>query len=157
MANIGLTYDHKPCFIIVLIAGCATDIYIFAITSGEKGSESDDPPYLDLETLGEVGRIRLTDNLPGNQQSLNMGDFWRFNLKTDMGFESCITKSDITFITLMNGGTDGWGIASIITVLGYGDSYTLLTVDIDLYQMIDEDPEGPHSDYTLSLTKSSAI
>ena len=136
MANIGLTYDHKPCFIIVLIAGCATHIYIFAMTSGEKGSESDSLPYLFLRNRGgKVNVTRLPDNLPGNQQSLNMGDFWRLNLKTDMGFP-CLTKSYTEVITLQNGGNDDWGVASIITFLGNGDRYTLLTTDIDVYDMV---------------------
>ena len=150
--------DDKPCFIIVLITGCATDIYVFAMMSGEKGSESDDPPLLRLVINGgHTGVIRLPDN-SGDQQSLNMGDFWRFNLKSDLGFQNdCIKKSDIRDVIVQEGGTDGWGIASIITVLGNGDRYTLLTTDIDLHQMVDRDPEGPNSDISIYLTITSAL
>ena len=63
------------------------------MTSGEKGSESDDPPLLRLVINGgHTGVIRLPDN-SGDQQSLNMGDFWRFNLKSDLGFQNDCIKN----------------------------------------------------------------
>ena len=159
---IGLNYDHKPCFVIVLIADCGTDIYMFAMTTGKGGADSNHLPILHLVTRNDGSRSIKVPDLPGPQQSLNKGDFWRFNFKSDIGFSKvCFALSDFISIQLQNGGNDGWEIASIVTFLGgrfYSPqyhTYTLLTTDIDLDQMIDGDP-APGSHYSIELTKTTA-
>ena len=126
-----------------------------AFTSGSGGAGSDDSPYLYVHLTNKQGSTRFYDR-PGNDMYSNKGDFWRFNLKTDLGLtDSCITKDDVQSIVIQNGGNDGWKIESVMTTLAAGTKYTVVTADIHLNKWVDGNPSGGDSFTSITLSRAS--
>ena len=126
-----------------------------AFTSGSGDAGSDDSPYLYVHLTNEQGSTRFYDR-PGNDMSGNKGDFWIFNLYTDLGLaDSCITKDDVQRIVIQNGGNDGWKIESIMTTLAVRNQYTVVTADIHLNKWVDGNPSGGDSSTSITLSRAS--
>ena len=125
----------------------------FTAESGDAGS--DDSPYLYVYVNNKDGFARFYDR-PGNDMSGNKGDFWIFNLNTDLGLtDSCITKDDIQYIYIKNGGNDGWKIESVMTTLAAGSQYTVVTADIHLNKWVDGNPDEAASSTFITLSRAS--
>ena len=127
-----------------------------AFTSGSSDAGSDDSPYLFLYLFtNEHSSARFSDR-PGNDMSKNKGDFWIFNLYTDLGLsDSCITKDDVQSIVIHNGGNDGWKIESVMTTLASGTQYTVVTADIHLNKWVDGNPSGAGTATSITLSRAS--
>ena len=84
------------------------------------------------------------------------GDFWIFNLYTDLGLsDNCITKDDVQSIVIHNGGNDGWKIESVMTTLAVRNQYTVVTADIHLNKWVDGNPSGGDSSTSITLSRAS--
>ena len=126
-----------------------------AFTSGSGDAGSDDSPYLYVHLTKKHGSARFYDR-PGDDMSSNEGDFWIFNLKTDLGLtDNCITKDDIKDIFIENGGNDGWKIESVMTTLAAGTKYTVVTADIHLNKWVDGNPDEADSSTSITLSRAS--
>ena len=126
-----------------------------AFTSGSGDAGSDDSPYLYVYLTNEQGSTRFYDR-PGNDMSGNKGDFWIFNLYTDLGLsDNCITKDDVQSIVIHNGGNDGWKIESVMTTLAVRNQYTVVTADIHLNKWVDGNPSGGDSSTSITLSRAS--
>ena len=65
---------------------------------------------------------------------------------------TCIRKtSEISKLTILNGGGDGWNIESVVTFLHGGQEYDLLTVDMHVQRWIDGNEEAYKLKYDLTL------
>ena len=94
------------------------------------------PLSLRLKT-GEEGTVAFYGHEEGNDMSKDKGDLWAFKI-SNFKFGTCISKkSDISGVTILNGGSDGWNIESIVTMLHMGHEYDLLTVNMDVKRWID--------------------
>ena len=126
-----------------------------AFTSGSDEAGSDQHPYLYVYLTKEAGTVRFYDR-PGDDMYSNKGDFWIFNLKTDLGLsDSCITKDDVQSIIIQNGGNDGWKIESVMTTLVAGNQYTVVTADIHLNKWVDGNPDVADSSTSITLSRAS--
>ena len=123
-----------------------------AFTSDENSAGSDDSPHMSIElTNREKVEVDLYDR-PGNDMYPNKGDLWRFTISSlHFRTKSCITKGDIKEIIIQSGGNDGWNIESIVTILGSGNSYQMLTANMQIYRWLDSD--GSVADRQYVLTK----
>ena len=124
--------------------GCGSDIYVMAFTSGIKSAGSDHSPYMTIVlATGERKDVRFY-NRDGDDMSPNKGDLWQFKISSlYFNTDTCIEKDDITQIILHSGGSDGWNIESIVTILGSGISYQLLTANMHVNRWLDSN-EGPN-------------
>ena len=136
-----------------ITAHCATEMYVMAFTGDGKYAGSDDSPYLVIDLAnGEHAVAQFPDN-PGDDMTRNKGDFWRFNLRTDLHLEkSCITKADVSNVIIQNGGNDAWTIASITTILASHRVYTVVTADIWLNWSVDGNPDADRTSPNVRLT-----
>ena len=139
---------------------CATHLYVMAFTAGSGYAGSDSTPYLhvylnSVYLSNKHGSAKLYDR-PGNDMYSNKGDFWIFNLKTDLGLtDNCITKDYIEKIVIQNGGNDGWKIESVMTTLAAGTKYTVVTADIHLNKWVDGNPDEEDSFTSITLSRAS--
>ncbi len=124
-----------------------------AFTSNEDDAGSDGKFYVDLQTRkGQTGKARLY-NRPGNDYSKNKGDLWAFDLQSDFGFSDCFCyERDVSNITLTPGGTDGWNIQTIFTILKIGNEYTVLSADVNVNKWLDGDRTADDLYFKLSMT-----
>ena len=135
--------------------GCATHLYVMAFTSGSGDAGSDSSPYLYVY-INNKEYFAIFYDRPGDDMSTNKGDFWIFSLITDLGLpDSCITKDDIQYIYIHNGGTNGWKIESVTTILAAGTQYTVVTADIHLNKWLDATPDYADSSTFIILSRAS--
>ena len=122
-----------------------------AFTSGRSHSGSDDSKII----LMKVDGIHITKrlpNLPGDDYSSNKGDLWKLNLRSFFGFSGCTTVDKVQEIAIINSGTDGWNIDSIITYLVVDRrTYQQSSVDLDIFQWVDDEITNAQK-FVLSLT-----
>ena len=78
----------------------------------------------------------------------NKGDMWKIPIKAGFGFRSCITKCSIRQVNLKEGGSDGWNIESIMTLL-YTGKYEILTANFHVNRWIDKN-DGHQPEYILT-------
>ena len=124
---------------------------MLAFTHDEKNSGTDKIPYLNVEfTTGDSVRVEFP-NYNYDEIKRHYGDFFRFALSGHLGRTDCITKDSIDAITIISGGTDGWKIASVFTMLRAGHYFTVVTADVDLDIKIKKN-NPPES---VTLTKTS--
>ena len=109
-----------------------------AFTTDIKHGCSDDLPSLSLRLkTGKEGTVAFYGHEEGNDMSKDKGDLWAFKI-SNFEFGTCIRKkSDISGVTILNGGSDGWNIESVVTMLHRGHEYDLLTVNMDVKRWID--------------------
>ena len=100
-----------------------------------------------------VRHIELPD-LPGDDFKKNRGDLWKIRLiwfDFPQSIETCITRSDIQDVQIVEGSNDAWLIDSIVTLVkDKNGNSEILTCDLDVSQWIDGD--GTSSERRLQLT-----
>ena len=116
---------------------CIAQVYVMAFTTNTMNSLTTDPPFLELTVAGETEAIQLTTET-GREFQRGQGDMWAFDID-DFGFnQECLEADDVEGVALVEGGTDGWHIASIMTlVLDTDGEYLVLTSDIGIDRWID--------------------
>ena len=83
----------------------------------------------------------------------NKGDLWKLSISSIFnGRRRCISKSDVRRVAIQNGGNDGWKIESIVTELGSGSNYIVLTTDIGFEKVIDGNLDLKGSTHQVDLT-----
>jgi len=121
-----------------------------AFTSDLSNAGSDDLKYIAMTVSGRHSQKKLP-NLKGDDYLSLKGDLWKLNLHSFFGFSGCVEASSVQAITIVNGGTDGWNIESIVTYLiSTNTVYVQSSVDFNIYQWIDNQPR--YEQYSLTLT-----
>ena len=124
-------------FIDFIVGECNTGLVVMAFTGGSTNALTNDPPSVELTVGGEVSSVTLP-TLSGNEFQQNKGDMWYLDLN-DFGFtDTCIRQWDVDGIAIVEGGTDGWLIESIVTFLQDKEGeFSLLSSDIGVNAWID--------------------
>ena len=107
-----------------------------AFTGTSRNSFTSNPPTIILQVNDEVGKIALPTPT-GNEFSPGKGDLWRVDISNFKFTDTCVTKGDVSKITLEETGNDGWLVDSIVTFLRSDGAFILLSVDIDVNRWID--------------------
>lgn len=130
---------------------CNLQLYVMAYTGGSINALTKHPPFIELTVGGKVGLVQL-QIVTGLEFALNKGDMWTIDL-TDFGFtDKCIRKRDVDRIAVVEGGTDGWLIDTIVTFLLDEDgSFSLLSSDIDVDVWIDGNSGEERKRFDLTL------
>ena len=117
---------------------CLDKLYIMAFTSGINNAQSDSAHSVEILAGGHVRDLRLY-NLPVDEHSQNKGDLWKYNI-TSFNFPfSCLNISKIQKVYIIESSNDGWNIDSIVTLVGAGGSFQVLTQDLDVNRWVDGD------------------
>lgn len=121
-----------------------------AFTGDSPNAQTTDQHYIELTMRGEVRAVELP-LVTGLEFQRNKGDIWALDL-IDFGFtESCILQEDVEGIAIVESGTDGWLINSVVTMLqDEYDSFSLLSTDIGVNKWIDGN--GPEEIKRLDLS-----
>ena len=124
-----------------------------AFTSTNKHAGSDNLPSLSVKlTSGGEDTLKFPNLKDVNEQTKGKGDLWEFKIaRFDFKTDNCITKSDISEVTIHNGGNDGWKIESVVTVLHGGLSFDLVTADMHVNRWIDGNAEPYRQIYDLTI------
>ena len=83
-------------------------------------------------------------NLPGDEYYKHKGDLWKYNIASFHFPFSCLTISKIQRVSIIEYSFDGWNIDSIVTLVGAGGRFQVLTQDLDVNRWVDGDG-GPTS------------
>ena len=120
-----------------------------AFISGLPDAGSDIVHNIQLQYFGHVQTMTLYDR-PGNDFLSNKGDLWDFSLR----LSGYITLSAIQRVSIVAGGSDGWNIESIITLVRDSEGrIQVLTRDFDVDRWIDDDnSRNQRFDLTFSLS-----
>ena len=70
----------------------------------------------------------------------NKGDLWKIDF-SDFGFtDGCITIGEISGVSIVENGNDGWNIDSIVTLVKDDEcGVEVLTLDLDVFRWVDGD------------------
>ena len=136
----------------IFCTGCATELYLMAFTSTLAYAGTDDLPSLFVKLAGEEKSLAFYNHVGVDDLTKGKGDLWKFQI-ANFNFitDTCITKSDITGVTIHNGGDNGWNIESVVTVLHGGLSFDLLTANMDVNRWIDGNDLPSELKYDLTL------
>ena len=128
-----------------------------AFTSDYQHAESDDSPFLCIFlTNGEMQEVRFPD-LPSDEFIQNKGDLYTFPIQSFDFSSSCTKRGEISRVVIRNGGSNGWNVKSVVTMIennapsGRIGEYFLLTADFDIYRWIDGYGEPDHAQIDLTL------
>ena len=122
---------------------------MMAFTTGNQYAGSDNSPSIKLDlTNHDDDDVTLPDN-KGDDMLENKGDLWKIPISHFSFNRQCLTKDDVIKVTLINGGNDGWQIASVITMLCYGDNCDLLTANLGVNRWLDGDQNYQDREFTL--------
>ena len=148
-----IMFMHLYTQIYILCIGCATELYVMAFTTTDKNANSDDLPSLSVTlTSGDEETLKFPNNQDINEQTKGKGDLWEFKItKFDFQTDNCITKSDISEVTIHNGGDDGWKIESVVTILHGGLSFDVVTADMHVDRWIDGNNGVSRQSYDLTV------
>ena len=82
----------------------------------------------------------------------NKGDLWKIDF-SDFGFtDGCITIGEISGVSIVENGNDGWNIDSIVTLVKDDDGgVEVLTQDLDVFRWIDGDDLPQYRRFDLTL------
>ena len=124
-------------FIYMIGQSCTDQVYVMAFTGGSTNALTTDPPSVELRVGNEVRSVTLP-TVTGLEYQRNKGDIWAINM-TEFGFtDTCIRQGDIDGIAIVEGGTDGWLIDSIVIILQDEDGlFSLLSSEIGVNTWID--------------------
>ena len=125
-----------------------------AFTSDLKNAQSDDLPFLKLTVGNREGTVAFPDHKGVNDMTKNKGDLWKFDI-SDFELDTCIRKrAQIDNVTIVNGGNDGWNIASVVsTLVRPGKKNYTLSADTDVDRWIDGNGDASRWEYDLTLIK----
>lgn len=130
------------------LAKCGTEIYVMAFSSDHAKAGSKNYANMSVKlTTNEIKQVCLCGRKPVSKR----GDVWQFEIssfrfKTD----KCIRKCDIKEIAIRNGGSDGWKIASIVTIIRYENSYEVLTANMNVNRWVDSNQGDEFLQYVLT-------
>lgn len=131
----------------ITIGTCLTTLYVMAFTSDETASGTNTYHGIQLQYNGMEQNLTLY-NRPGIQFEANKGDLWNF------GLPSCTTLHEITGVSVVAKGDDGWNIKSIVTWVQDTNNMThLLTEDFDVYRWVDGDDNLDYLHFRLTLSR----
>ena len=123
-----------------------------AFTTTDKSAGSRNLPSLSVRLNSGDEETLEFPNLNVNEQTKGKGDLWEFKIaRFDFKTDNCITKSDISEVTIHNGGDDGWQIESVVTVLHGGLSFDVVTADMHVNRWIDGNDEPYRQIYDLTI------
>ena len=122
-----------------------------AFTSGKRNGDSDHSKLILMKVNG-IEKTRKLPDLPGNDYYSNKGDLWKLSLRNFFGFPGCITVDKVEEIAIINRGTDGWHIDSIVTYLVVDrNTYQQSSVDLNADRWVDDKIHNAQK-FTLTLT-----
>ena len=126
-----------------------------AFTTTNKNAGSDNLPSLSVKLKrGDEETLKFPNNKDVNEQTKGKGDLWEFKItKFDFKTDNCITKSDISEVTIHNGGNDGWRIESVVTILHGGLRFDVVTADMHVDRWIDGNNGASQQIYDLTVLK----
>ena len=103
-------------------------------------------------TVGEkTGKVAFSGHK--KDMARNKAGIWNFDI-SDFKFDTCISKlSQISEVTIVNGGNDGWNIASVVTMVGAGKTLNVLSSDIYVNRWIDGNEGVSRLQFPLTLYK----
>jgi hypothetical protein len=130
---------------------CISQLYVMAFTDDTKNSQTRHPPFMEL-TVGGEAQLAQLPAVTGREFQQGKGDLWAIDI-IDFGFtDSCINKQDIDGVAVVEGGTDGWKIDSIVTFVRDVDGeFELLSTDIGVNRWIDGNFGPERERFDLSL------
>ena len=132
-------------------AECLDKLYIMAFTSGINNAESDAGHAVEILAGGRVRNLRLY-NRPGDDYYKHKGDLWKYNIASFNFPNSCLTISNIQQVSIIERSNDGWNIDSIVTLVGAGGRFQVLTQDLDVNRWIDGDGHHTHRRFELTFS-----
>ena len=136
-------------FVAIFADACITKLYIMAFTSGLRYAGADRVHAVQIHARRYVRTVRLYDR-PGNDYYPHKGDLWKINFAA-FHFPYCIKIGDIRRISIVAASTDGWNIDSIVTIVGAGRYYQVMTLNLNVNRWIDGN--GPPYQRRYDLTR----
>jgi hypothetical protein len=122
-----------------------------AFTSGVDNAGSDTSHIIEVQTIGQVRNLVLYDR-PGNDMQENKGDLWKIDFSDFHFTDNCIKIGDISGVSIVENGNDGWNIDSIATLVKDDrGGVELLTQDLDVFRWIDGDDLPQYRRFDLTL------
>jgi hypothetical protein len=122
-----------------------------AFTSGVDNAGSDTSHIIEVQTIGQVRSLVLYDR-PGDDMQENKGDLWKINFSDFHFTDGCITIDEISGVSIVENGNDGWNIDSIVTLVkDNGGGVEALTQDLDVFRWIDGDDLPTYRRFDLAL------
>ena len=110
-----------------------------ATTSGLEDADSDDTHMIQIVAYGHTRQLLLYD-LPGDDMQQHRGDLWVYDISWFLFPSYCVLSTDISSISIVAIGDDGWKIDSITTVAMMANSLPIfLTMDYNVNKWIDGD------------------
>ena len=130
------------------LAKCGTEIYVMAFTSDLAKAGSKNYANMSVKlTTDEIKQVCLCGRKPVSKR----GDVWQFEISSfRFRTAKCIRKCDIKEIAIRNGGSDGWNIASIVTIIRYENSYEVLTANMNVNRWVDSNQGDEFLQYVLT-------
>ena len=124
---------------------------MIAITGDTQNSFTRHPPFLEMTIGVETGSVQLQP-VNGDEFERGRGAVWTFNT-ADFGFtDRCIEVDDVDGLAVLEGGTDGWNIATIVTqVLDDDGDFSVLSSDIGVDRWIDGNGGEERKRFDLTL------
>ena len=122
-----------------------------AFTSDIKNAQSRDLPILSVTVGEKTGKVAFSGHK--KDMTKNKAGIWNFDIN-DFDFGTCINKrSQISDVTIINGGKDGWNIASVVTMVGAGKQLYVLSSDMNVNRWIDRNEGASRLQFPLTLYK----
>ena len=87
-----------------------------AFTSGIDDAGSDTSHIIEVQTIGQVRNLVLYDR-PGDDMQKNKGDLWKIDFSDFHFTDGCITIDEISGVSIVENGSDGWNIDSIVILV----------------------------------------
>jgi hypothetical protein len=119
---------------------CGTNrFFVMAFTSGDSSAGSDTSHRIELQ-LDNDHHTYTADlyDRDGDDMQENKGDLWTLP-PSGFNIRGCLTKDRIKKVTIVAGGSDGWKIESIITVLQAESTYKVVTANIHYDAWVEDD------------------
>ena len=122
-----------------------------AFTSGVDDAGSDTSHIIEVQTIGQVRNLVLYDR-PGDDMQKNKGDLWKIDFSDFHFTDGCITIGEISGVSIVENGNDGWNIDSIVTMVKDNrGGVEALTQDLDVFRWIDGNDLPEYRRFNLAL------
>ena len=113
-------------------------------------AQSDDGHAVEILAAGHVRNLQLY-NLPGDEYYQHKGDLWKYNITSFHFPFKCLNISEIQRVSIIEHSNDGWNIDSIVTLVGAGGHFQVLTQNLDVNRWIDGDSHYTHRRFELTF------
>jgi hypothetical protein len=122
-----------------------------AFTSGIDYAGSDTSPIIEVQAAAQVRSLVLYDR-PGDDMQKNKGDLWKIDFSDFHFTQGCIKIGDISGVSIVENGNDGWNIDSIATLVrDNSGGVEVLTQDLEVFRWIDGDDLPQYKRFNLTL------